>query len=96
MKAMGGKTGFHADHVGIGYMVAGDAVAGSNTDPFDTHQDPGEVWVREGPHVMIVFPDSQMLNDFSKDPNSGGPYVMWQSTPYAHLMVPVAPRIGHK
>ena len=26
------------------------------------------------------------------NPNSGGAYVMWKGTPYAHIMVPVAQR----
>ena len=28
---------------------------------------------------------------FSTDPKSGGPYIMWDGTPYEHLMVPVVP-----
>jgi hypothetical protein len=31
-----------------------------------------------------------MLDAFPTDPKSGGPWVMWKGTPYAHLMVPVA------
>ena len=41
---------------------------------------------------MILVPDKAMLEGISNDPNSGGPYVMWKDTPYAHIMVPVAPR----
>jgi len=92
MKAVEAKAAFHTDRVGIGYMLAGDAIPASNTDPFDTKQDPGEVWVQEGPHLMVVFPDPKMLEGISDDPNNGGPYVMWKGTPYAHVMVPVAPR----
>ena len=92
MKAVDTKADFHTDRAGIGYMLAGDSAPGSNTDPFDTKQDPGEVWVQEGPHLMIVFPDPKMLEGIPDDPNNGGPYVMWKGTPYAHIMVPVAPR----
>ena len=37
---------------------------------------------------MIIVP-KEMLKGISRDPNSGGPYVMWGDTPYAHIMVPI-------
>jgi hypothetical protein len=91
MKALGGKAGFKTDRIGISYMLAGDASV-NNADPFDTKPDPGEVWVQEGPHLMILVPDAKMLEGVPDDPDNGGPYVMWKGTPYAHIMVPVAPR----
>jgi hypothetical protein len=91
MKAVGTKAAFHTDRIGISYMLAGDAHV-NNADPFDTHPDPGEVWVQEGPHLMIVVPSRAMLEGISDDPESGGPYVMWKDTPYAHIMVPTGPR----
>ena len=92
MQAVDAKAAFHTDRVGIGYMLAGDATPVSNTDPFDTKQDPGEVWVQEGTHLMLILPDPAMLEGITDDPNNGGPYVMWKGTPYVHVMVPVAPR----
>jgi hypothetical protein len=71
MKAVGAKSDFHTDRVGISYMLVGDSSPVSNTDPFDTKQDSGEVWVQEGPHLMIVFPDPKMLEGISDDPNDG-------------------------
>jgi hypothetical protein len=48
---------------------------------------------------MVLYADLKMLDAFPTDPNSGGPWVMWKGTPYAHLMVPVAPakaaKMGH-
>jgi hypothetical protein len=92
MAAVGNKAPFKATRIGISYMLAGDDNV-NNADPFDTHQDPGEVWVQEGPHLMIVVPTAA-LEGVSDDPNNGGPYVMWKGTPYAHIMVPVGPRTG--
>jgi hypothetical protein len=40
---------------------------------------------------MILAP-AAMLDAFPTDPDSGGPYVMWKGTPYAHLMVPIGSR----
>jgi len=91
MKAVADKTDFKTDRVGISYMLEGDALV-NNADPFDTKREPGEVWVQEGPHLMIVVPDPKQLEGFTDDPNVGGPYIMWKGTPYVHLMVPVAPR----
>ena len=93
MQAVGSKAEFKTDRIGISYMLQGDANV-NNADPSDTKQDPGEVWVQEGPHMMIAVPDPAMLEGLPDDPNQGGPYVMWKGTPYAHIMVPTAARSG--
>jgi hypothetical protein len=74
--------------IGIAYMLQGGNDA-SNTDPFATEPAPGEDWVESGPHLMIILPDVEALKDLPTDPYSGGPWVMWQGTPYAHIMIPV-------
>jgi len=91
INALNKKTDFKTDRIGISYMLAGDDNV-NNADPFDTKPDPGEVWVQEGPHLMIIVPDTKMLEGISDNPNNGGPYVMWKGTPYVHIMVPVGPR----
>ena len=91
MQAVGSKGEFKTDRIGISYMLQGDARV-NNADPFDSKEDPGETWVQEGPHMMVVVPDPKMLAGLPDDPNGGGPYVMWKGTPYAHIMVPTAPR----
>ena len=74
--------------VGIGYMLRGD-VGVSNTDPFATSPTPDNQWVKSGPHVMVVVPNNAQLEALPTDPKTGGPWVMWKGTPYAHIMVPV-------
>lgn len=91
MHAVMSKGSFKTDRVGISYMLGGD-VATNNDDPYDTTQDPGEHWVTEGPHIMLVVPDKAMLEGIPSDPDAGGPYVMFKDTPYAHIMVPTGPR----
>jgi len=45
--------------------------------------------------LMILVPDpARALAGLSRDPTSGGPYVMWVGTDYAHIMVPIAPNAG--
>ena len=95
MTAIVNKTDFRTDRVGISYMLAGDDAV-NNADPYDVKRDPGEVWVQEGPHLMIVVPDAKTLEGIPDDPNNGGPYVMCKGTSYAHIMLPVAPRSRRK
>jgi hypothetical protein len=41
------------------------------------------------PHLMILVPDSRMLEGLPVTPDSDGPWVMWRNTPYVHIMVPM-------
>ena len=74
---------------GIAYMLQGDKGA-SNTDPFATGPTASNNWVVSPAHIMVLYPDTKMLDAFPTDPKNGGPWVMWKGTPYAHLMVPVS------
>ena len=73
---------------GFAYMLQGGTDA-SNTDPFKMKPDSGQSWVDTGPHVMMVVPDPSALKGLSTDYKAGGPYIMWQNTPYAHVMMPI-------
>ena len=79
---------FTASSVGIAYMLAGDEGA-SNTDPYAEGPTDDNDWVVAGPHLMIIVPDGADLEGVTDDYESGGPWVMWKGTPYAHIMVPV-------
>ncbi len=78
------------DRVGLAYMLQGGTDA-SNTDPWATEPAAGEAWVHSGPHVMVIVPNAADLDGLSTDPDNGGPWVMWKGTPYAHIMMPIAP-----
>jgi hypothetical protein len=73
--------------IGIGYMLRGDGGA-SNTDPFATKATPDNQWVVSPAHLMILTPDTKQLDALPADFRSGGPWVMWKGTKYAHIMVP--------
>ncbi len=79
--------------VGISYMLRGDRGA-SNTDPLATGPAPDNQWVVSPSHIMILVPDLAGLDGLPTDPRSGGPFVMWKGTKYAHLMVPTASMPG--
>jgi len=87
LKAASEGKPFDTNTIGISYMLQGDANV-SNSNPMASDTNNGDVWVQEGPHLMIAVP-KELLNGLSDDPYNGGPYVMWKDTPYAHLMVPI-------
>jgi hypothetical protein len=76
------------DRVGISYMLAGDD-GGSNTDPYAEGPTDDNEWIVSGPHLMVIVPDLALLEGIPTDPKTGGPFIMWKGTPYAHIMVPV-------
>jgi hypothetical protein len=76
--------------MGIAYMLQGDTGA-SNTDPYATGPSPSNDWVVTPAHIMVLTSDPKLLESLPTDPYSGGPWVMWKGTPYAHIMVPTAP-----
>jgi hypothetical protein len=78
--------------LGVAYMLAGGSDA-SNTDPHATAPATGNEWIHTPAHIMLLAASPEMLNAFPTDPKTGGPFVMWRGTPYAHLMVPVQPNM---
>src|SRR5262249_24080266 len=74
--------------VGIAYMLRGDHGA-SNTDPFANAPTATNQRVVSPAHVMLLLADAKALDVISTDPHTGGPWVMWKGTPYAHVMVPM-------
>ena len=85
-----GKTEPKIEGTGIAYMLRGDNGA-SNTDPYAMGPTADNQWVKTPPHIMVLYSDPKMLDAYPTDPKSGGPWVMWKGTPYAHVMVPVSP-----
>lgn len=79
------------DRAGIAYMLEGDAGA-SNVDPYAEGPTADNAWVVTGSHLMLIVPDPAALDGLPTDPENGGPWVMWQGTPYAHVMIPVGIR----
>jgi hypothetical protein len=79
-----------AGKVGFMYMLAGGTDA-SNTDPYATKPEPGNNWIKTGPHVMVVGAEASFYDLYPKSakPDTSVPYVMWPGTPYQHLMIPV-------
>lgn len=89
MDALMNKRTPTVTRIGFAYMLQGDMPV-SNTDPFATAPTSTNQWIQRGdPHVMVLLPDPRLLEGLPTDPKSGGPFVMWKGTPYAHIMLPV-------
>jgi hypothetical protein len=89
MHAVMTRTEPRIDRLGISYMIAEGGVYASNTDPFATGPAPDNEWGFDGPHLMIVVPEAAALEGLPTKRETGGPYVMYAGTPYAHIMIPV-------
>lgn len=85
-----GHTAPPAGKVGFMYMLQGGPV-GSNMDPYATKPAAGEKWVATGPHIMIVGSKGTMAGYASggNHPDTTKPYIMWEGTPYEHLMISI-------
>lgn len=88
LKAAANGDTFTTEIIGVSYMLQGDALV-NNADPAATDPSIGKMWVEEGPHLMMLFPDTSMIKDLPRDPYAGGAYVMWDNTPLVHVMVPL-------
>jgi len=86
----GGDWDFETETVGFSYMLRGDALV-NNDNPLPNPGDPG-IWDQEGPHLMMLFPTKEEIAHLPRDPNYGGPYVMWGEWPLIHVMVPLTDR----
>ena len=74
--------------IGTSYMLLGDALV-DNNNPGGTDPNDGGMWDQEGPHLMMLFPTLEEIAHLPRDPNAGGPYVMWDNTPLVHVMIPI-------
>ena len=73
--------------MGLSYMLKG-SYDNSNTDPFAGPPENPDDGVITGPHVMIFPVDPTSLAGMNTDHTTNEPYVMFQDTPWAHLMMP--------
>jgi hypothetical protein len=90
MKAHMTKSALAISRVGIGYMLAPGGGYGSNKDPYATKATPDNEWGFDPPRVVVMVPDKRALEGLPTTRQSGGPWVMWAGTEYAHIMVPIA------
>lgn len=90
MTALGAKAPFKATGIGLSYMLLGEPSGSgvSNSDPYHEDAVNADDYVETGPHLMLIVP-KELLEGMNDDPSTGGPYVMWKDTDYAHIMIPV-------
>ncbi len=88
LKAYMEQTPYNSENESFGtsYMLIGDQAV-DNDDPFNLDKTKG-TWIAEGPHLMLLLPESLMSN-LPTNPYAGGPYVMWKGNEFVHVMVPL-------
>ncbi|PHS27326.1 MAG: hypothetical protein COA84_04645 [Robiginitomaculum sp.] len=89
MAAAASGSAFFTNLVGTSYMLQGDALV-NNNDPAANDPNVGDMWIQEGPHLMMLYPTAEEYAHLPRDPKAGGPYVMWDKTPLVHVMVPIS------
>ena len=75
--------------IGYSYMLLGDALVNNSYPPGAPNPDNEGEFDQEGPHLMMLFPNTDDIADLPRSPHVGGPYVMWDGTPLVHVMVPL-------
>ncbi|MBX2998159.1 MAG: hypothetical protein KF893_06565 [Caldilineaceae bacterium] len=74
--------------LGVSYMLSGGEYADAS-DPFAAEPPAGKEWVRPPAHVMLIAPGGFDTAQFTTDPTTGNPWIVWEGTPYEFLIVPV-------
>ena len=86
------KAGTVPDMEGDGWMwmIHGDLGVDNFTVGTDGQKDAGHMhFIESGPHMMLMPKDPSSLQGQSTDYTTGAPYVMFEGSPYAHLMIPL-------
>lgn len=78
--------------IGFGYMLQGGG-GESASEPYADRPEEVDDWIVAPPHLLVIVPDPALLEGLPDEPGSGGPWVMWKGTPYAHVMVPTPRRV---
>lgn len=71
---------------GIAYMAKG----GSHWEKdgkIIMKKEEGAKWVKEPPHWMVFWPFDSKTSGLPAIPGNFKTYIMWDGTPYAHLMI---------
>ena len=85
------------DYDGYAWMLHGDMGEDNSTPKVMSKDDAKEGhWIESGPHLMRMPKDPSSLDGMTTDFNSGAPYVMFSSTPYAHVMYPIQDYYKHQ
>mgnify|MGYP000075912988 CR=1 FL=1 len=71
---------------GIAYMAKGGWLY-EKDGKILMKDEPGAVLVKEPPHWMLFWPFDSKTSGIPSMPNDLGTYVMWDGTPFSHLMI---------
>ena len=77
---------------GIAYMAAGGSHWEQKGEVVMKGGEPGAKVAKEPPHWMIMWPFDSKTSMLPSKPNPSGVYIMFDGTPYAHLMIHQDPK----
>ena len=72
---------------GVAYMMQGGWHWEKDGKIIMDKNEPGANRVKEPPHWMVFWPFSSASTNLPVQPGGFDTYIMWDSTPYAHLMI---------
>lgn len=72
---------------GIAYMAKGGWHWEKDGKIIMDKNEPGAKRVKEPPHWMVFWPFDSKMSGLPSTPQKFGTYVMWDGTPFAHLMI---------
>lgn len=84
---MSGKPSPTNDEPGVAYMMQGGWHWEKDGKIVMDKNEEGAVRVKEPPHWMVFWPFKASATHLPTMPGRFGTYIMWESTPYAHLMI---------
>jgi hypothetical protein len=77
---------------GIAYMAAGGSHWEQKGEVVMKGGEPGAKVAKEPPHWMLMWPFDSKTSMLPTKPNPSGVYIMFDGTPYAHLMIHQDPK----
>lgn len=72
---------------GVAYMMQGGWHWVKNGKPTMDKDDPGAKRVKEPPHWKLLWPLDSDSTKLPERPSGFGSFIMWEGTPYAHIMI---------
>lgn len=83
---------FSTKVVGYSYMLAG-GLAADVFDPTVKRSNMGDNWQHEGPHIMLIMPSHDLLENLSGDPKDDDIFVLFKNTKHEIVIIPLGDEI---
>jgi len=79
---------FFTEIIGYSYMLQGGEVIDIN-NPYAKDPKAGGNWHKEGPHMMLLMPNRDLLKGQPTTPKDNSIFVLWKDTPLVMVVIPL-------